>query len=40
LLDGDTEPVMIDLTSTQARDLETGQPVAITVPAEAIRIYA
>jgi len=40
LLEGDREPVMIDLTSTRARDLAPGQAVAITVPAEAIRIYA
>jgi putative spermidine/putrescine transport system ATP-binding protein len=40
LLLGDTEPVMIDLSSTQARDLTPGQAVAITVPAESIRIYA
>jgi putative spermidine/putrescine transport system ATP-binding protein len=40
LLDGDAEPVMIDLSSTQAREFAAGQPVAITVPPEAIRLYA
>jgi putative spermidine/putrescine transport system ATP-binding protein len=39
LLVGDSEPVMIDLASSQARDLEMGQTVAVTVPPEAIRVY-
>jgi putative spermidine/putrescine transport system ATP-binding protein len=40
LLEGDMEPVMIDLSSAHAQELEPGKAVAITVPAEAIRIYA
>lgn len=39
-VDGDSEPVLVDVVSDAARDLATGQPVNIAVPAGAIRLYA
>jgi ABC-type Fe3+/spermidine/putrescine transport system ATPase subunit len=40
LVDGEPDPVMVDLSSSQARGVTRGQAVSITVPPEAIRIYA
>ncbi len=40
LVEGDPDPVMVDLSSNQARAVEHGQPVSITIPPEAIRVYA
>lgn len=37
---GDPEPVIVDLVSASAQHLTMGQPVAVTVPPQAIRIYA
>ena len=37
---GDEEPVLVDLVSSAAAHLETGQPIAVSVPPDAIRIYA
>ena len=37
---GDEEPVLVDLVSTAAAHLETGQSVAVAVPPDAIRIYS
>jgi putative spermidine/putrescine transport system ATP-binding protein len=39
-VDGDDEPVLVDLVSAAARHLKMGQGVAVAVPPEAIRIYA
>ena len=39
-VDGDSEPVLVDVVSDAARDLATGQPVNIAVPPGAIRLYA
>jgi putative spermidine/putrescine transport system ATP-binding protein len=39
LLDGDAEPVLVDLVSATARDLAPGQLIAVTIPPEALRIY-
>ena len=39
-LDGEDERVIVDLASSAAAALEPGQPVTVTVPPEAIRIYA
>lgn len=36
---GDDEPVLVDLVSATAQHLMMDQPVAVTVPPEAIRIY-
>lgn len=38
-LEGDDEPVLVDLASTAAQHLDTGQSVAVTIPPEAIRVY-
>jgi putative spermidine/putrescine transport system ATP-binding protein len=38
-VDGDEEPVLVDVVSATARHLETGQIVAVSVPPDAIRIY-
>jgi putative spermidine/putrescine transport system ATP-binding protein len=38
-VDGDEEPVLVDVVSATARHLETGQVVAVSVPPDAIRIY-
>lgn len=38
-IEGDEEPVLVDLASTAAQRLHTGQPVAVTIPPEAIRVY-
>lgn len=38
LLDGDPEPVMIDLASNRARGYAPGAEVAVRAPPEAIRI--
>jgi putative spermidine/putrescine transport system ATP-binding protein len=37
---GDDEPVLVDLVSSGAAQLETGQHVAVSVPPDAIRIYS
>jgi putative spermidine/putrescine transport system ATP-binding protein len=39
-LDGDPEPVIVDLSSNDARDLTPGPPISRTIPPEAIRLYA
>jgi putative spermidine/putrescine transport system ATP-binding protein len=39
LLDGDPDPVLIDLPSNEARNLTSGLPVTVTIPSSAIRIY-
>ncbi len=39
-IDGDNEPVLVDVVSDAARDLAMGQPVNIAVPPGAIRLYA
>ncbi|MFT4037278.1 MAG: ABC transporter ATP-binding protein [Thermomicrobiales bacterium] len=39
-VDGDENPVIVDLVSESARHLEMGQPIGITVPPGAIRLYA
>ena len=39
LVEGDPEPVLVDLASADAAELRPGQAVAIAVPAEAIRLY-
>lgn len=39
-VDGDDEPVLVDLVSSTARNFAIGQDVAVTVPPEAIRIYS
>lgn len=38
-LDGDSEPVMVDLASSAANDVAIGQRVAIQVPPAAIRLF-
>ncbi|MGH2613924.1 MAG: ABC transporter ATP-binding protein [Thermomicrobiales bacterium] len=38
-VDGDEEPVLVDVVSAMAGHLAAGQSVAISVPPEAIRIY-
>jgi putative spermidine/putrescine transport system ATP-binding protein len=38
-LEGDPEPVMVDVVSANAQHLGPGQPVAVSIPPEAIRIY-
>ncbi|MBA3416756.1 MAG: ABC transporter ATP-binding protein [Chloroflexia bacterium] len=38
-VDGDPEPVLVDLASAAARDLVTGQAVAVRVPPASIRLY-
>ncbi len=40
LVAGDSEPILVDLDSTSAQNFDMGQGVAVSVPAEAIRIYA
>jgi hypothetical protein len=37
---GDDEPILVDVVSAVAGHLEAGQAVAISVPPEAIRVYA
>ncbi len=39
LVDGDDEPILVDVVSAAASDLEAGQSITITVPPHAIRIY-
>jgi putative spermidine/putrescine transport system ATP-binding protein len=39
-VEGDTEPVLVDLASSTASRFAIGEEVAITVPPEAIRLYA
>jgi hypothetical protein len=39
-VDGDNEPVLVDVVSDAARDLAMGQPITIAVPPGAIRLYA
>ncbi|MBA2596130.1 MAG: ABC transporter ATP-binding protein [Chloroflexota bacterium] len=38
-VDGDDEPVLVDLVSAAAAHLEAGQVITVTVPPDAIRIY-
>ncbi len=38
-VDGDEEPVLVDLVSATAQHLAMDQAVAVTVPPEAIRVY-
>jgi putative spermidine/putrescine transport system ATP-binding protein len=38
-VEGDHEPVLVDLASATAQHLTIGQPIAVTVPPEAIRLY-
>ena len=38
-VDGDPEPVIVDVASTTARDVGPGLEVALTVPPHAIRLY-
>jgi len=38
-VEGDPEPVLVDLASTAAQELAVGQAVAVRVPPEAIRLY-
>jgi putative spermidine/putrescine transport system ATP-binding protein len=40
LLDGDPEPVMVDLVSQEARELTPGQRVSVSIPPDSIRLYA
>lgn len=40
LLTGESEPVMVDLSSQEAREFQPGQAVTVTVPPDAIRLYA
>jgi putative spermidine/putrescine transport system ATP-binding protein len=39
LVDGDPEPVMVDLPSNAARDFELGQRVSLRIPPSAIRLF-
>lgn len=40
LLEGDSEPVMIDLPSHEARPFAIGDPVRVAIPPESVRLYA
>ena len=40
LVDGDSEPVVVDLASSAARDLALGDEVILAIPPQAIRLYA
>jgi putative spermidine/putrescine transport system ATP-binding protein len=39
LIDGDPDPVMVDLVSQEARDLAPGQQVSVSIPPDSIRLY-
>ncbi len=38
-VEGDDEPVLVDLASATAQHLAIGQPITVTIPPQAIRVY-
>jgi hypothetical protein len=39
-IDDDTDVVLVDLVSGTARNITAGQQIALSVPPDAIRLYA